>query len=77
MAIMRRGLRGRIDQANLAGGGSRIPEVQHNYAGNCIQRISGIFPDDAAGRGFRVDVGRQQGRNVGGIPEFHGFSAAG
>ncbi len=57
MAIMR--VRGRFGESIVANGGASVPAVQHDYAGDRVQRVSGIFPDNAVNGGICVDVDRE------------------
>jgi hypothetical protein len=60
----------------VANVGAGVPAVQHADAGDCVQRVSGVFPDAAAGGGLCVDVDRKQDRDAGRVSEFHGLFAA-
>jgi hypothetical protein len=52
-------VRGRFGESIVANGGTSLPAVQHDYAGDRVQRVSGIFPDDAVSGGICVDVDRE------------------
>ena len=77
MAIMPRIARGTVDQATVENGRTGVPALQHHHAGNRLQRVFGVFPDNAVGGWVCLDVDRKQKRNARSLSEFHGLFAAG
>jgi len=47
--------------------------MQHDNASDCVQRVSGIFPDAAIGGGICVDLDWEQIGHIGGVQELTDF----